>query len=153
MHDQTFSRHLRIKAAILATALFGAIAIVRAADAPPKPLFPEIAPVCSCESLTNASIPNTTIDSAKLDPSNGWCRVTAIVTHPPAGDRVKVFIGLPVTNWNGRFQGNGGGGFSGGSAGSLRGPVARGFAAGATDTGHEGGSGSFALEANGRLNW
>ena len=28
-----------------------------------------------------------------------------------------------------------------------------GFAAGATDTGHEGGSGSFALDANGRLNW
>jgi pimeloyl-ACP methyl ester carboxylesterase len=64
-----------------------------------------------------------------------------------------VWIGLPVTNWNGRFQGNGGGGFSGGSAGSLRGPVARGFASAATDTGHEGGSGSFALDAAGRLNW
>jgi pimeloyl-ACP methyl ester carboxylesterase len=35
----------------------------------------------------------------------------------------------------------------------LRGPVTRGFAAGATDTGHEGGSGSFALDADGRLNW
>jgi feruloyl esterase len=35
----------------------------------------------------------------------------------------------------------------------LREPVARGFAAGATDTGHEGGSGSFALDANGRQNW
>src|SRR5439155_10103197 len=68
-------------------------------------------------------------------------------------DRVKIFIGLPATNWNGRFRGNGGGGFSGGSAGSLRGPVAEGYAAGATDTGHEGGSGSFALDANGRLNW
>ena len=40
-----------------------------------------------------------------------------------------------------------------GSAGSLRGPVAQGYAAGATDTGHENGSGSFALDANGRLNW
>ena len=28
-----------------------------------------------------------------------------------------------------------------------------GYAAGATDTGHDGGSGSFALDANGRLNW
>lgn len=109
--------------------------------------------MCPCESLARVSLPNTTIDSAGLDPSNGWCRVTATVTHPPSGDQVKVFIGLPVTNWNGRFHGNGGGGFSGGSAGSLRGPVARGYAAGATDTGHEGGSGSFALDSSGRLNW
>jgi feruloyl esterase len=128
------------------------MSFTRAAETPPKPLFPGIVPGCPCESLTNASLLNTTIDSAKLD-SNGWCRVTATVTHPPAGDRVKVFIGLPVTNWNGRFQGNGGGGLSGGSAGSLRGPAARGYAAGATDTGHQGGSGSFALDPNGRLNW
>lgn len=122
-------------------------------DAPPKPLFPDAAPVCSCESLTQISLPNTTIDSAAIDPSDGSCRVTATVTHPPAGDRVKIFIGLPATNWNGRFRGNGGGGFSGGSSNSVRGPVAQGFAAGATDTGHEGGSGSFALDGNGRLNW
>src|SRR5436309_383021 len=82
--------------------------------------------------------PNTTIDSAAIDPSDGSCRVTVTVTHPPSGDRVKIFVGLPATNWNGRFRGNGGGGFSGGSAGSLRGPLAQGYAAGATDTGHEG---------------
>jgi pimeloyl-ACP methyl ester carboxylesterase len=128
-------------------------ALTISAAEPLKPLFPDIKPVCPCESLTNVSLPDTIIESAKLDPSNGWCRVNAIVTHAPATGRVKVFIGLPVTNWNGRFQGNGGGGFSGGSSSSLRGPVARGFAAGATDTGHEGGSGSFALDANGKLNW
>src|SRR5689334_20460895 len=83
-------------------------AFSRAAETPPKPIFPGIKPVCSCEDLAKVSILNTTIDSASLDPSNGWCRVTATVTHPPAGDRVKVWIGLPVTNWNGRFQGNGG---------------------------------------------
>jgi len=153
MNNQTFSRHPQINRALFATVLFGTITFAQAADAPPKPLFSGISPVCSCEDLARVSIPNTTIESATLDPSNGWCRVTAIVTHPPAGDRVKVWIGLPVTNWNGRFQGNGGGGFSGGSASSLRGPVARGFVAGATDTGHEGGSGSFALDENGRLNW
>jgi hypothetical protein len=132
--------------------LFVAITFMRAADGPPRPLYPGIATVCPCESLTKVSIPNTTIDSAKTE-SNGWCRVTATVTHPPTGDRVKVFVGLPVTNWNGRFRGNGGGGFSGGSASALRGPVAQGYAAAATDTGHEGGSGSFALDADGRLNW
>ena len=152
MKDNSLSRYLRIIGASLVTAVFGTITFVRAGETLPKPLFPDITPVCPCESLTNVSLPNTTIDSAKLD-LNGWCRVTVSVTHPPSGDRVKVFIGLPVTNWNGRFQGNGGGGFSGGSAGSLRGPVAHGYAAGATDTGHEGGSGSFALDADGRLNW
>jgi feruloyl esterase len=145
-----FLRSIRI---LFITALSGAIIPVRAAETPPKQLFPDAAPVCACESLTKVSLPNTTIDSAAVDPSDGSCRVTATVTHPPAGDRVKIFIGLPVTNWNGRFRGNGGGGFSGGSAGNLRGPVGQGYAAGATDTGHQGGSGSFALDANGRLNW
>src|SRR5207244_4850505 len=91
--------HRRSKGAILATALSGAIVLVRAAETPPKPLFPDAAPVCPCESLAKVTLPNTTIDSAALDPSNGWCRVTATVTHPPTGDRVKVFIGLPATNW------------------------------------------------------
>lgn len=142
-----------IHRAIFATTISIATTCVGAADTPPKPLFPDAAPVCTCESLLKVSLPNTTIDSAVVEPSDGSCRITATVTHPPSGDRVKVFIGLPATNWNGRFRGNGGGGFSGGSAGSLRGPMAQGYAAGATDTGHEGGSGSFALDANGRLNW
>jgi hypothetical protein len=147
------SRRLRIKRAILITALLGALTLARAAEGPPKPIFPDATPVCPCESLTKVSLPNTTIDSAAIDPADGSCRVTATVTHPPSGDRVKVFIGLPVKGWNGRFRGTGGGGFAGGSANSLRGSVAQGYATGATDTGHEGGSGSFALDANGRLNW
>lgn len=151
MNDQTSRRRLPIQ--IFIVAFFAASTLTQAAEARPKPLFPGITPVCPCESLEKVSLPNTTIESAKTDPSNGGCRVTAIVTHPPSGDRVRIFIALPVTNWNGRFRGNGGGGFSGGSAGSLRGPVAEGYAAAATDTGHEGGSGKFALDANGRLNW
>ena len=143
----------RTQWALLAAALFGAITFGRAAEPPPKPLFPGVTPVCPCESLARVTLANTTIDSATVDSTNGSCRVVATVTHPPSGDRVKVFIGLPATNWNGRFRGNGGGGFSGGSADSVRGPVAQGYAAGATDTGHPGGSGSFALDANGRLNW
>lgn len=135
--------------AFIALLLIGA----RAAEPPPKALFPGITPACSCESLTNVSLPNTTIESAVVDTSNRMCSVTAIVTHPPAGDRVKVWIGLPLTNWNGRFQGNGGGGFLGGHPGTLRDPVRRGFSAGATDTGHEGGSGKFALDADGHQNW
>jgi len=141
--------HRLLIAAILVTAQFAALA----SDPSPKPLYPGLAPACSCESLATLSLPNTTIESAVTDASNRMCRVTAIVTHPPSGDRVKIWIGLPLTNWNGRFQGNVGGGFLGGAAGSLRGPVAHGFSSGATDTGHEGGSGSFALDANGHQSW
>ncbi len=136
-------------ATLVPVALIGA----PAAETSPTTLFPGLTPAGSCASLKNVSLPNTTIESAMMDTANHMCLVTAVVTHPPAGDRVKIWIGLPLTNWNGRFQGNGGGGFLGGSLGSLREPVARGFAAGATDTGHEGGSGSFALDAQGRQNW
>jgi hypothetical protein len=153
-HEINQSGHAsKIGAAMFVIALWLAIGWGQAAEPAPKSLFPDASPICSCENLTKVSLPNTTIDSAVVDPTDGSCRVTAIVTHPPSGDRVKVFIALPTKGWNGRFRGNGGGGFSGGSTNSLRGPVAQGFAAGATDTGHEGGSGSFALDANGRLNW
>jgi hypothetical protein len=122
-------------------------------DAALKALFPDGTPICAPEDLRKVSIPNTTIDSVTIDPTDGSCRVTATVTHPPANDRVRVFIALPTRNWNGRFRGNGGGGFLGGNEASLRGPAAQGFATGATDTGHEGASGSFALNANRGLNW
>jgi Tannase and feruloyl esterase len=114
-------------------------------------------PVRTCESLSTLTIPNTAIESAAVEPAAGghpaFCRVTAVVSHPPAADRVHIWIALPATGWNGRFEGVGGGGFSGGNPNGLAGPVSQGYAAGATDTGHEGGSGSFALDANGRLNW
>jgi feruloyl esterase len=120
----------------------------------PKPAIPNAKPVRSCESLATVALPNTTIESAAVDPANpGVCRITAVTTHPPMGDKVRIWVAIPTTNWNGRFLGNGGGGFSGGNAGAVVAPSAAGYAAGATDTGHEGGSGSFALDANGRLDW
>lgn len=114
-------------------------------------------PIRSCDSLTSVSLPNVTINSAVLDPGNATtprsCRANATSTHPPMGDRVTIDIWLPVDNWNGRFQGTGGGGFSGGSPASLPGPLRDGYATGSTDTGHVGGSGSFALDANNRFQW
>jgi feruloyl esterase len=123
------------------------------AESSPKAIFADVAPVCSIEDLRKVSLPNTIIESVAIDTSDGSCRVTAVVTHPPATDRVRVFIALPTKGWNGRFLGTGGGGFWGGGPENLAGHVRKGFAVGATDTGHEGGSGSFALNANGRLNW
>jgi len=137
------------------TALFAIPALAQFRGAPPMPgpasLVPGAKPVRSCESLVDLSLPDTTIESAATD--GDVCRVTAVTTHPPIGDRVTIWVGIPLTGWNGRFLGTGGGGFSGGSAAGVNQPVMQGYAAGATDTGHEGGSGSFALGADGRLNW
>jgi hypothetical protein len=120
----------------------------------PKALIADAKPVRSCESLATLALPNTTIESAAVDPNNpGICRVTAVTTHPPAADKVKIWVGIPTSNWNGRFLGTGGGGYSGGNATGVNQPVAQGYAASATDTGHEGGSGSFALGSDGKLNW
>jgi feruloyl esterase len=120
----------------------------------PNPAIPNAKPVRSCDSLASVALPNTTIESAAVDSNNPTvCRVTAITTHPPAGDKIRIWIAIPTTNWNGRFLGNGGGGFVGGNQAAVNQPAALGFAAGATDTGHEGGSASFAVDANGRLNW
>jgi hypothetical protein len=130
-----------------------ASALGQSADSDLKPIYPDATPVCSPEELKKVVIPNTTIESVTVDERDGAVRVTAIVSHPPASDRVKVWVALPVKNWNGRFRGNGGGGFLTGTPDSLRGAVAQGFSAAATDGGHEGGSGSFALAASGRLNW
>jgi feruloyl esterase len=120
----------------------------------PKPAIADAKTVRTCESLSTVTLPNTTIESAAVDPNNpGLCRISAYTTHPPAGDKVRIWIAIPTANWNGRFMGTGGGGFSGGGANGVNGPAAQGYAAGATDTGHEGGSGSFALGADGKLNW
>jgi feruloyl esterase len=114
-------------------------------------------PVRTCDSLLSLSFPNAVIESAAVEGGEGAgpavCRVSATVTHPPAGDRVRIFVELPVTQWNGRFLGTGGGGFSGGSPQQLRQQTLLGYVTAATDTGHEGGSGSFALDPAGRLNW
>jgi len=120
----------------------------------PRPAIADVKAVRSCESLSSVALPNTTIQSAAADANNpGICRVTAITTHPPANDKVTIWIAIPMSNWNGRFLGTGGGGFSGGSAGGVNQPVALGYASSATDTGHAGGSGSFAMDASGHLDW
>lgn len=119
-----------------------------------KPSYGAITPVCSPEDLYKITLPNTKIASVRVEPENNLCMVTAHVTHPPHNDEVVVNVALPLTGWNGRFIGIGGGGFTGGTEYSLYLPVANGFAAGSTNGGHEGGSGSFAYDKeNNRLDW
>jgi len=121
-------------------------------ESAPPALLPTSAPMMPCESLRGLPLPETTIDSAVPAP-DGSCRVTATVVHSPADNPIKVFIALPMRGWNGRFRGTGGGGYSGGSASNLDGPVSKDYAVGATDTGNPAGTANFALDAHGKQAW
>ena len=121
----------------------------------------------SCESLASLSLPNTTITSAATvgagaftPPAGGggrgdvgapfrnlpaFCRATATL-KPTSDSDIKMEVWMPVTGWNGNFQGNGSGGMGGtipltDMAKALR----DGFATAGSDTGHQGDS-RYALE-------
>jgi feruloyl esterase len=74
------------------------------------------------------------------------CRVS-ITLRPSADSEIKSEIWLPaVAGWNGKFLMEGGGGFVGSvNTGGMTKAVREGYATASTDTGHTGGSGSFAL--------
>lgn len=89
------------------------------------------------------------------------CDVNITLTHPGDNDTVFVEVWLPLDaeNWNGRFLGTGGAGFSAGNLGGYgfdsAGPVAEGYSTAWTDAGHdlEGVSASaWALSAQGEVN-
>ena len=131
----------------------------------------QLATASSCASLTSLALPNTTIDNAVETPAGNvpgaipgapptpvpaTCRVHATVTAPGRSDHIGVDVWMPLTGWNGRFQGVGGFGFTTGSPNSLAGAVAAGYSAAVTDGGHGGLSnvtGSFALDSSGRYAW
>jgi Tannase and feruloyl esterase len=127
----------------------------------PAPLVSGAKPTRSCASLLELHLANTQVTEAAPVAVAGaptWCRVTALVSYP-SGEKFTVWVGLPEL-WNGRFQGQGGGGFMAGSADSLAAQVAEGYATAATDAGiqRSGGKppmadGSFGLEKTGHLNW
>lgn len=118
----------------------------------PAPLYAGAPPVCTPDDLLKFSLPNTTIDSVAAD--KNICKVTLTVTHPPATDRVKVWVALPMKNWNGRLLGQGGIGYTGGLEFLTIIPAANGFVTVATDGGHPpGDSAAFAMTADGRVDW
>ncbi|KAI1344640.1 tannase and feruloyl esterase [Xylariaceae sp. FL0016] len=64
------------------------------------------------------------------------CDVQVFLTHGTAGDEVRIGIWLPLSGWNGRWQGTGGSGWAAGLFETFLGPaVADGYAAGSTDAG------------------
>jgi feruloyl esterase len=124
----------------------------------------------SCESLTNLSVPEAKITSATVvaagafvpPPTGGadlggpsstaqfghlpaFCRVTATLT-PSSDSDIKIEVWLPASDWNGKLQSVGNGGWAGViSYGALAGGLAGGYATASTDTGHTSNGGSFAL--------
>ena len=112
----------------------------------------------SCESLTTVTLPNTTMDAATVDPGNETtppsCRVTADHHASAAGDKVTIWhLSSESTTGTAAFRDVGGGGFSGGSAAGVPRRFAPATRPARPTPGTKGGSGSFALDANGRLNW
>jgi len=74
-----------------------------------------------------------------------FCRVVAAL-HPVPQSDIRIEVWLPLAGWNSRFLGVGNGGFSGSiSYAALADGLKRGYATASTNTGHEGGSGRFAL--------
>ena len=108
-----------------------------------------------CESLSSLKLANTTITAAESVAAAAGarggaavpahCRVRATI-RPTSDSEIKVEVWMPSSGWNGKFQGVGNGAWQGsiGTA-ALATALQRGYATASTDTGHEGGSASFAM--------
>ena len=126
----------------------------------------------SCDSLSSLALPGTTITAAQVvqagqfvqpgaaakgKGANGYkelpdfCRVAATL-KPSSDSDIKIEVWLPIANWNRKLQAVGNGGWAGViSYSALAEALKAGYASVSTDTGHVGGSGSFALEHPERL--
>ena len=128
--------------------------MVRNDDEPvPAAVFAGITPMTSCEALRSIFIPDTIVDSARVQDSDHSCRIAATIVHPPENIPIRIFVALPMRAWNGRFRGTGGSGYAGGFEWRLDLPVSKGYAVAATDTGNPAGSADFAIGPEGRSAW
>ena len=74
-----------------------------------------------------------------------FCRVAATLT-PTADSDIKIEVWLPVSNWNGKLQAVGNGGWAGTIPyGAMATALAAGYASASTDTGHSTPGAAFAL--------
>src|SRR5579872_6502707 len=109
------------------------------------------ASAATCESLAGVAPPNSTITVAEAvrageftppgaKPIGGlpaFCRVAGSI-KPSSDSDIRFEVWLPSTNWNGKFQGIGNGGYAGAiSFAGLVDAVRNGYATASTDTGHQ----------------
>ncbi|MGO9336838.1 MAG: tannase/feruloyl esterase family alpha/beta hydrolase [Terracidiphilus sp.] len=75
-------------------------------------------------------------EKAVFGATPAFCRVVLLAT-PTADSAIPIEVWMPAKGWNGRFRGQGNGGFAGSiDYFGLAVAVAEGYASGATDTGH-----------------
>ncbi len=116
----------------------------------------------NCGDLAKLHLSNTSITSAvevpagSFQPPEGtairkvvpFCRVIGVLT-PSSDSNIQFEVWLPLSGWNGKFQGIGNGGFAGTiSFGGLADAVNNGYATASTDTGHhslDGTNGDWAM--------
>jgi len=111
----------------------------------------------SCEALAKLALPQAKITSAESVaagalniPGMGnsaqatafvkslpaFCRI-AVVSTPSSDSEIKIEVWLPASGWNGKFQGQGNGGFAGTiDYRSMGVAITQGYASASTDTGH-----------------
>ena len=147
---------------VLGAAILGALALFKVA-----PAEPAFAAGRACESLTQLTLEKGAITLAEtvpagtfVPPGNGgqgaaaasraykmlpsFCRVQATL-KPTSDSDIKIETWMPIDGWNGKFQGVGNGGLAGViSYSALAAAVGGGYSSASTDTGHVGGSATFA---------
>ncbi len=111
-----------------------------------------------CASLASLNLPHTSVSSAQLVAAGAFsladtkansadterfrhlpafCRAV-LHSRPSSDSDIEIEVWMPVAGWNGKFQGEGNGGFAG-SIGynEMAGALAGGYATAGTDTGHK----------------
>jgi feruloyl esterase len=120
------------------------------------------APALSCDKIAQQALPQARITSAvavKAGPFTppgaaagarpvdlpAHCRIAATLA-PSSDSDIKMELWLPLEKWNGKFMMVGNGGWNGAlPLPAMTEPLRRGYAVAGTDTGHEGGRGTFAF--------
>ena len=111
-----------------------------------------------CEALKALALPAATITATEFVVAGpqqtgrgqslqlpAHCRVS-ITLAPSSDSRIAMELWLPAESWNGNFLAVGNGGWAGNiERGAMAAGLSRGYAAASNDTGHTGGSASFAL--------
>ena len=113
----------------------------------------------SCENLAQLALPNTKITNAQTVTTGefiptgraaikdlpAFCRVAATL-NPSSDSDIKIEVWFPVEGWNGKYRGQGNGGFAGSIAfDAMAAAIKLGYATAGTDTGHTGNDASWAL--------
>lgn len=116
----------------------------------------------ACENIQSLSLPSTAVTEAAIVAAGPYqaggrgggqgpmlpshCRIHAVLA-PSSDSHIEMELWMPEpSRWNGKFLAVGNGGWAGSiSFAAMAGGLAEGYAVASNDTGHEGGSGSFAL--------